>query len=61
MADAAPSHPTRGGPYAAAGTMLRSGEWALLAAIVMVVGLTALVDGNHSYWYRPFELSLIHI
>jgi len=35
--------------------LLRSGEWALLAAIVVAVLLTALVDANHSYWFRPLE------
>jgi ribose/xylose/arabinose/galactoside ABC-type transport system permease subunit len=34
---------------------LRPGEWALLAAIVVAVGVTALVDANHSYWFRPLE------
>ena len=35
--------------------LLRSGEWALLAAIVIAVVLTALLDANHSYWFRPLE------
>jgi ribose/xylose/arabinose/galactoside ABC-type transport system permease subunit len=35
--------------------LLRPGEWALLAAIVVAVGVTALVDANHSYWFRPLE------
>ena len=34
---------------------LRPGEWALLAAILVAVILTALVDANHSYWFRPLE------
>jgi ribose/xylose/arabinose/galactoside ABC-type transport system permease subunit len=38
-----------------AAVLLRSGEWALLAAIVIAVILTALVDANHSYWFRPLE------
>jgi ribose/xylose/arabinose/galactoside ABC-type transport system permease subunit len=36
-------------------TLLRSGEWALLAAILVAVAVTALVDANHSYWFRPWE------
>ncbi len=35
--------------------LLRPGEWALLAAIVVAVVVTALVDANHSYWFRPLE------
>jgi ribose/xylose/arabinose/galactoside ABC-type transport system permease subunit len=35
--------------------LLRPGEWALVAAIVVAVALTALVDANHSYWFRPLE------
>jgi ribose/xylose/arabinose/galactoside ABC-type transport system permease subunit len=35
--------------------LLRPGEWALLAAILVAVVLTALVDANHSYWFRPLE------
>jgi ribose/xylose/arabinose/galactoside ABC-type transport system permease subunit len=35
--------------------LLRPGEWALLAAILVAVILTALVDANHSYWFRPLE------
>lgn len=35
--------------------LLRPGEWALLAAILVAVFLTALVDANHSYWFRPLE------
>lgn len=37
------------------GRLLRPGEWALLAAILVAVALTALVDANHSYWFRPLE------
>jgi len=35
--------------------LLRPGEWALVLAIAVAIGLTALVDGNHSYWFRPLE------
>ena len=35
--------------------LLRPGEWALLAAILVAVALTALLDANHSYWFRPLE------
>ena len=35
------------------GFLLRRSEWALLAAIVVAVVLTALVDANHSYWFQP--------
>ncbi len=35
--------------------LLRPGEWALVAAIVVAVALTTLVDANHSYWFRPLE------
>jgi len=35
--------------------LLRPGEWALVLAIVLAIGLTALVDANHSYWDRPLE------
>jgi ribose/xylose/arabinose/galactoside ABC-type transport system permease subunit len=35
--------------------LLRPGEWALVAAIVVAVALTAVVDANHSYWFRPLE------
>lgn len=33
----------------------RTGEWTLLVAILLVVAITAVVDGNHSYVDRPFE------
>jgi ribose/xylose/arabinose/galactoside ABC-type transport system permease subunit len=33
--------------------LLRRSEWALLAAIVVAVVLTAIVDANHSYWHQP--------
>jgi ribose/xylose/arabinose/galactoside ABC-type transport system permease subunit len=45
-APAAPVKPPR---------LLRPGEWALLAAILVAVALTAVVDANHSYWFRPLE------
>jgi len=35
--------------------LLRSGEWALVAAIAIAIALTALVDANHSYWFQPFD------
>lgn len=35
--------------------LLRQGEWALLLAILVAVVVTALVDANHSYWFRPLE------
>ncbi|NDC53035.1 MAG: ABC transporter permease [Planctomycetia bacterium] len=35
------------------GWLLRRSEWALLAAILVAVVLTALVDANHSYWFQP--------
>lgn len=35
--------------------LLRPGEWALVAAIATAIALTALVDANHSYWFRPLE------
>ena len=38
-----------------AGLLLRPGEWALVLAILIAVALTALVDANHSYWFRPLE------
>jgi ribose/xylose/arabinose/galactoside ABC-type transport system permease subunit len=54
MADAAtPQPPLRVGVRP--GAILRPGEWALVAAIVVAVGLTAIVDANHSYWFRPLE------
>ena len=34
---------------------LRPGEWSLLLAIVAAVALTAVVDANHSYWFRSLE------
>jgi ribose/xylose/arabinose/galactoside ABC-type transport system permease subunit len=34
---------------------LRPGEWSLVLAILFAVALTALVDANHSYWFRPLE------
>jgi len=37
------------------GLLLSPGEWTLLAAILAAVVVTAVVDGNHSYWYRPLE------
>jgi ribose/xylose/arabinose/galactoside ABC-type transport system permease subunit len=46
---AAPAGPTT--PF----RLLRPGEWALVAAIVVAVALTAIVDANHSYWFRPLE------
>lgn len=35
--------------------MLKSSEWALVLAILLAVGLTTLVDANHSYFFRPAE------
>jgi hypothetical protein len=35
--------------------LLRKGEWALVLAILVAVVATALIDANHSYWFRPFE------
>ena len=35
------------------GFLLTRSEWALLAAILVAVVLTALVDANHSYWFQP--------
>jgi ribose/xylose/arabinose/galactoside ABC-type transport system permease subunit len=35
--------------------LLRSNEWALVLAIALAVVLTALVDANHSYWFRPLD------
>ena len=35
--------------------LLRPGEWALLAAIVLAIAVTTIVDANHSYWFRPLE------
>lgn len=35
--------------------LLRRSEWALALAIVVAVGLTALLDANHSYATRPLE------
>jgi ribose/xylose/arabinose/galactoside ABC-type transport system permease subunit len=32
-----------------------TGEWTLLVAILLVVAITAVVDGNHSYVDRPLE------
>jgi ribose/xylose/arabinose/galactoside ABC-type transport system permease subunit len=45
------SHPTG----ARGAFLLRPGEWTLLAAILVAVVFTAVVDGNHSYWERPAE------
>ena len=33
----------------------RASEWALVLAILVAVVLTAVVDANHSYWFRPLE------
>lgn len=35
--------------------LLRPNEWALVLAILVAVAVTALVDANHSYWFRPLE------
>ncbi|NDC63037.1 MAG: ABC transporter permease [Planctomycetia bacterium] len=35
--------------------LLRPGEWALVLAILLAVAFTAVVDANHSYWYRPLD------
>jgi ribose/xylose/arabinose/galactoside ABC-type transport system permease subunit len=45
-----PSHTPHKPPF-----LLRPGEWALVLAIVIAIALTALVDANHSYWFRPLE------
>jgi ribose/xylose/arabinose/galactoside ABC-type transport system permease subunit len=34
---------------------LRRGEGALVVAILIALVMTAAVDGNHSYWFRPLE------
>ena len=44
---AAADSPTPGG------FLLNRSEWALLAAIMVAVVLTAVVDANHSYWFQP--------
>jgi len=44
---AAADSPTPGG------LLLKRSEWALLAAIVVAIVLTAVVDANHSYWFQP--------
>jgi ribose/xylose/arabinose/galactoside ABC-type transport system permease subunit len=40
-------------PPSSSGFLLRRSEWALLAAIVVAVVLTAIIDANHSYWFQP--------
>jgi ribose/xylose/arabinose/galactoside ABC-type transport system permease subunit len=35
--------------------LLRSGEWALVLAILAAVAMTAAIDANHSYLFRPLE------
>ena len=30
-------------------------EWSLLVATLLAIVLTALVDSNHTYFFRPFE------
>lgn len=40
-------------PPSSGGFLLRRSEWALLAAIVVAVVLTAIIDANHSYWFQP--------
>ena len=61
MADAPPPQPKPGaiprpaGGLLRPGGLLRSGEWALLGAILAAVALATLVDSNHSYWFRPLE------
>jgi ribose/xylose/arabinose/galactoside ABC-type transport system permease subunit len=40
-------------PVSSGGFLLRRSEWALLAAIVVAVVVTAIVDANHSYWFQP--------
>lgn len=35
--------------------LLTPSEWALVLAILVAVGLTAVVDANHSYAFRPLE------
>jgi ribose/xylose/arabinose/galactoside ABC-type transport system permease subunit len=49
-ADATSSQPIGAGR----GFLLRPAEWALVAAIVLAVVLTAFVDANHSYWFQPY-------
>jgi len=40
-------------PTTSGGFLLKRSEWALLAAIVVAVVVTAIVDANHSYWFQP--------
>ena len=40
---------------AAVRRLLRPNEWTLLAAIVVTVLITGLVDTQHTYWFRPFD------
>jgi ribose/xylose/arabinose/galactoside ABC-type transport system permease subunit len=35
--------------------LLRPGEWTLVLAIVVAIAVTAAVDANHSYFFRPLE------
>lgn len=35
--------------------LLRPAEWALVLAILAAIVLTAIVDANHSYWFRPLD------
>jgi ribose/xylose/arabinose/galactoside ABC-type transport system permease subunit len=35
--------------------VLQPSEWALVFAILLAVGLTTIVDTNHSYFHRPLE------
>ena len=36
-------------------SLLRSSEWALVLAIILAVAITALIDANHSYYFKPLE------
>ena len=36
-------------------SLLRSSEWSLVLAIILAVAITALIDANHSYYFKPLE------
>lgn len=42
-------------PSGSSPAILRRSEWALLAAIVVAVVITAIIDANHSYWNQPLD------